>query len=258
APTWDRTQRACEFEVEAFDASGTLSLSVFAEVGRTGLRPDLELGRLDLQLGELIDCSSFRARSQYQRWFPLCAPTRNAEDSRLGDAGHVGRWSSATEKRRDTEFAGYYPIIQLSAKWIAHRPGSSEGDRTASREPSRSYVSALLGEVSMSLVDNLRAKELLHLSVKGVDARYAESQALTRGSCVVGRIQLSNQTERSVAPVVMAATRVDHPQAMLQTSFIRNNAKSHHGNHFEYVAVMLQELDVRLEQAILTDLVQVM
>ena len=58
-------------------------------------------------------------------------------------------------------------------------------------------------------------------------------KALTRGSCVVGRIQLSNQTERSVAPVVMAATRVDHPQAMLQTSFIRNNAKSHHGNHFE-------------------------
>ena len=56
----------------------------------------------------------------------------------------------------------------------------------------------------------------------------------TKGSCVVGRIQLDNQTEQSVAPVVRAATRVHHPQAMLQMSFIRNNAKSHNGlNHFE-------------------------
>ena len=45
------------------------SLSVFAEVGVTDLRSDLELGRLDLQLGDLIDCSSFRARSEYQVCF---------------------------------------------------------------------------------------------------------------------------------------------------------------------------------------------
>lgn len=42
------------------------SLSVFAEVGVTDLRSDVELGRLDLQLGGLIDCCSFRARSEYQ------------------------------------------------------------------------------------------------------------------------------------------------------------------------------------------------
>ena len=59
-------------------------------------------------------------------------------------------------------------------------------------------------------------------------------KAFTKGSCVVGRVQLSNQTEQSVAPVVVAATRVDHPQAMLQMSFICNNAKSRNRlNHFE-------------------------
>jgi len=42
------------------------SLSVFAEVGVTDLRSDVEIGRLDLQLGGLIDCCSFRARSDYQ------------------------------------------------------------------------------------------------------------------------------------------------------------------------------------------------
>lgn len=58
------------------------------------------------------------------------------------------------------------------------------------REPSRSYVSVLLGEVSMSLVDNQRAKELLHLSVKGVDGRYIESQVgptLIHGPRMYGR-----------------------------------------------------------------------
>lgn len=44
----------------------TPSLSVFAEVGVTDLRSDVEIGRLDLQLGGLIDCCSFRARSEYQ------------------------------------------------------------------------------------------------------------------------------------------------------------------------------------------------
>lgn len=45
------------------------SLSVFAEVGVSDLRSDVELGRLDLQLGDLIDCCSYRARSEYQASF---------------------------------------------------------------------------------------------------------------------------------------------------------------------------------------------
>lgn len=32
----------------------------------TDLRSDVELGRLDLQLGDLIDCCSFRGRTEYQ------------------------------------------------------------------------------------------------------------------------------------------------------------------------------------------------
>ena len=59
-------------------------------------------------------------------------------------------------------------------------------------------------------------------------------QEMTRGSCVVGWVQLDNQTNDPVAPVVMAPTMVEHPQATLQMSFIRNNIKSHsHLNHFE-------------------------
>lgn len=59
-------------------------------------------------------------------------------------------------------------------------------------------------------------------------------QEMTRGSCVVGWVQLDNQTNDPVAPVVVAPTMVEHPQATLQMSFIRNNIKSHsHLNHFE-------------------------
>lgn len=43
-----------------------VSLSVFAEGGVTDLRSDVELGRLDLQLGDLIDCCCFRGRKEYQ------------------------------------------------------------------------------------------------------------------------------------------------------------------------------------------------
>lgn len=35
-------------------------------MGVTDLRSDVLLGRLDLQLGDLIDCCSFKARSEYQ------------------------------------------------------------------------------------------------------------------------------------------------------------------------------------------------
>ncbi|CAM9440618.1 unnamed protein product, partial [Hapterophycus canaliculatus] len=187
APTWDRNQHVCEFKVEALEASGTLSLSVFAEVGVTDLRSDVEIGRLDLQLGGLIDCCSFRARSEYQasRWFPLSPPAHKTEDQQFGGGiegsssggGSDGRrWSTAMEQRRATDFAHYNPIIQLAARWS---PNSSESDDEGAHGSSRSYVSALLGEVSMSIVDNQRAKELLHLSVRGVDGRYAESQVCT-------------------------------------------------------------------------------
>lgn len=51
---------------------------------------------------------------------------------------------------------------------------------------------------------------------------------------MVGWVQLDNQTQDPVAPVVVAPTMVEHPQATLQMSFIRNNVKSHsHLNHFE-------------------------
>lgn len=50
----------------------------------------------------------------------------------------------------------------------------------------------------------------------------------------MGWVQLDNQTQEPVAPVVVAPTMVKHPQATLQMSFIRNNVKSHsHLNHFE-------------------------
>lgn len=59
-------------------------------------------------------------------------------------------------------------------------------------------------------------------------------QEVTKGICVVGWVQLDNQTQEPVAPVVVAPTMVEHPQATLQMSFIRNHAKSHsHLNHFE-------------------------
>lgn len=59
-------------------------------------------------------------------------------------------------------------------------------------------------------------------------------QEFTRASCVVGWVQLDNQTQDPMAPVVVAPTMVEHPQATLQMSIIRNNSKSHSRlNHFE-------------------------
>ena len=49
-------------------------------------------------------------------------------------------------------FSSNYP--KLAARWVADDCESDYDSAAASRGPSRSYVSALLGEVSMSLVDN--------------------------------------------------------------------------------------------------------
>ena len=61
------------------------SLSVFAEVGVTYFRSDMKLGRLDLQLGDLIDCSSFRARSEIR-----CAFVGRDREKARGD-----RWNQS-------------------------------------------------------------------------------------------------------------------------------------------------------------------
>lgn len=42
------------------------SLSIFAEGGVTDLRSDVELGRLDFQLGDLIDCCCYKGRTKYK------------------------------------------------------------------------------------------------------------------------------------------------------------------------------------------------
>lgn len=51
-------------------------------------------------------------------------------------------------------FAFSINFPKLAARWVADDCEAGYDSAAASRGPSRSYVSALLGEVSMSLVDN--------------------------------------------------------------------------------------------------------
>ncbi|CAM9467202.1 unnamed protein product [Chrysoparadoxa australica] len=265
-PQWKAQEKPFRLDTEAMESNARLELSLFAESSMTDMKGDVEVGRLEVSLGALIDCCSFKARFEYQRWFPLhdpavssssvfwtstachfVIPTQPQKMVLMGsDAGLLG---DGSEQRSAGDFPSHLSIIQLTIKWLP-KP------RMAS-DVTRSYISAQLGDVSACLIDNERAQELLHLSVSGVDIRYAESVEYTRVSTVINWLQLDNQANQPAAPVMLGATPVTNQQPLLQLCIIKNNSKSHPRlHHFEYISALLQELDVRLEQAVITDIVQ--
>ncbi len=271
-PRWDTRSKICEFSVNAVEASSVMTLDLFAEAGVMGVTSNIHLGSLHMRIASLIDCCMFKARNEYCKWFPLICPEEIARLEMLGEGGGgVGGGlfmaHSISEQRSPTDFNNRNPIVQLAVTWkpltvpvTSHEPSSkrTEGSTVLKAERTRSYMSARFSEVSVGLVDSEKTVELLRMIGVGGDLRWSESAEYTCYSCVLESIQIDNQSNdvRGEA-VVLAPTPVMSPCPTLQFSAIQNNAKSRSKmQHFEYVSFLLQELDIRIEQRLVTDCVQ--
>jgi hypothetical protein len=131
------------------------------QAGVADLRSDVCLGTLELPLGPLVDCCTFRGRQEYRRWFPLTAP--DEETDLLG--GQHSADASYTEERTCSTRRS---VIQLAVQWT---PTKVEGEAV---EATRAYMCVRLGGIEASLVDSTRAQELLHLTIGKTDVGWAE------------------------------------------------------------------------------------
>ncbi len=271
-PRWDTRSKICEFSVNAVEASSVMTVDLFAEAGVKGVTSNIHLGSLHMRIASLIDCCMFKARNEYCRWFPLIRPEEIARLEMLGEGGGgVGGGlfmaHNISEQRSPTDFNNRNPIVQLAVTWkpltvpvTSHEPPSkrTEGSTVMKAERTRSYMCARFSEVGLGLVDSEKPVELLRMTGVGGDLRWSESAEYTRYSCVLESIQIDNQSNdvRGEA-VVLAPTPVMSPCPTLQFSAIQNNAKSRSKmQHFEFISFLLQELDIRIEQRLVTDCVQ--
>jgi hypothetical protein len=124
------------------------------------------LGTLELPLGPLVDCCTFRGRQEYRRWFPLTAPDEETDLLRRqhsADAAYTEERTCSTRRS----------VIQLAVQWT---PTKVEGEAV---EATRAYMCVRLGGIEASLVDSARAQELLHLTIGKTDVGWAEVRSST-------------------------------------------------------------------------------
>ncbi len=282
-PCWDaRDGKTCQFSVNVVETNSIMTVELFAEVGVAGVARNIHLGSLHMHIASLIDCCTFKARNEYCRWFPLILPEEIARLEMLGEGGGgVGGGLSMahniSEQRSPSDFNNRIPIVQLAVTWkplsvptvatmTSHAPPpplmradrSSVGGSMVKAEHTRSYMCTRFSEVSLGLVTSERPAELLRATGVGGDLRWSESAEYTRSSFVLEAIQIDDQSKGvNSEAVVLAPTPAVLPYPSLQFSAIQNNVKSHTKlQHFEYVSFLLQELDIRIEQRLVTDCVQ--
>ena len=103
--------------------------------------------------------------------------------------------------------------------------------------------------ISVALIDTVRAKELLNLTMLEIDVKYAVTKTKTRVGLVIGWIQMDQQQDDSREPVVFAPTPSEYQQPTLQFLALKNNlwTKSNIVS-YEYIGVLFQEMDLTVEE----------
>ena len=113
----------------------------------------------------------------------------------------------------------------------------------------QTYFNVDVSIVSVALIDCMRAVELLNLSLRESDVKYAVTRTKTRIGLVVGCIQLDQQDDTSREPVVFAPTPMEYLQPTLQFLALKDNLRTKSNIvSYEYIGVAFQEMDLTVEE----------
>jgi len=277
AADFEFSENDFHLQVEPQQTGGSIRLSVVAERHKT----KVELGVVHIPLGaaiaacidtaqsiEMSGCSMNNEIPLYSRWFPLIEPQLAVPVA--GDMGLCTR-PEEYEQLSDNMFQQYFaPCIHLSLMWWPYDQNQTENENqvgakkgiTTSFEAYASVISRItripaikayfnsdINFLSVALIDSVRAVELLNLSLREIDVKYAITRAKTRIGLVVGWIQLDQQDDNSREPVVFAPTPSEYPQPTLQFLALKDNFRTKTNIvSYEYVGVALQEMDLTVEE----------
>ena len=118
------------------------------------------------------------------------------------------------------------------------------------------YMYGRLDRISAALIDSSRIIELLSLSSRDTDVRISVTTAKTRLAVAVGNIQVDQQSQyHTKVPVILSPTPVKHPEPLIQFLAWKDNYRSKSDmDSYEYVAIQVQEMDLKIEESWLYDL----
>ena len=118
------------------------------------------------------------------------------------------------------------------------------------------YMYGRLDRISAALIDSSRIIELLSLSSRDTDVRISVTTAKTRLAVAVGNIQVDQQSQyHTKVPVILSPTPVKHPEPLVQFLAWKDNYRSKSDmDSYEYVAIQVQEMDLKVEESWLYDL----
>ena len=128
---------------------------------------------------------------------------------------------------------------------------------STSGSSSDQYLYGRLDRISAALIDSSRIIELLSLSSRDVDVRISVSTAKTRLAVAVGNVQVDQQSlgMNTKVPVILSPSPVKHPQPLVQFMAWKDNYRSKSDmDSYEYVAIQVQEMDLKVEESWLYDL----
>ena len=110
------------------------------------------------------------------------------------------------------------------------------------------YFYGSVGIFSTVFIDSDSPRELLSFYLTDLDVRYSVSNNRTRLGVTIGDLQLDNQLENALEPIMVFSTPSMNPLPTVQLFVVRNNARSKINVHsFEHMEFILQELDVKVE-----------
>lgn len=135
----------------------------------------------------------------------------------------------------------------------------SAGAEQPNRSRANQYLYVRVAQASAALIDSPRTRELALFSARDADVRYSVTTAKTRLAVAVGNIQLDQQSlgTNTQVPVLLAPTPVKYPQPTVQFLAWKDNIRSKLDmDSYEYVAVQVQEMDLKIEEALLYDVWQ--
>ncbi len=206
-----------------------------------------ELARVELPVLNLLDCiCTLEEGSYYDRWFPLTLTVNSihAEGEKQNFAQTV-----LTEQEQEKTFSdAHKPCIRLKIRWRG-----AEKVENSAPENSYNYLRIQLPSLSISIVDSATltkmARDVLHISFTGSDIRHSRSYENTIWMVNTNWFQIDNQISDSAAPVLLAPAVLQKSKPVFMMQSLKNNLLSTDKlNSYDYIALQIQELDVKIEQ----------
>lgn len=206
-----------------------------------------EMARVELPVLNLLDCiCNLEKDAYYDQWFPLTLSVDSiqAEGERQKYAQTV-----LSEQVPDSSFPDKKPCIRLKIRWIDDKddPGGEQ------KSHNYDYFRLQLPSLSISIVDSgsltKMARDVLHISCTGSDIRHYKSNESTSWIVNINWFQIDNQLADCTAPVLLAPIVVQKSKPVFMMQSLKNNLLSTDKlNSYDFIALQIQELDVKLEQ----------